>query len=94
MVSVTLSSDEAADQLREQASCCRRIARKAGTELGATALLTVASHFESDAFRIDRQAQDDRDDHDISRGRVRAALARQDRLWPRMHQGSREDSNG
>ena len=91
---VILSRDEAADQLREQASCCRRIARNARTELGATALLTVASHFESDAFRIELQAKDDLDGHDIPRGRLRAALARQNQLWPRMRPGSNGDLNG
>jgi hypothetical protein len=83
-VRVILSRDEAADQLREQATCCRRIARNARTELGATALLAVASHFETDAFRIERQAQDGLYGHDDPRWRLRAALARQDQLWPRM----------
>ena len=91
---VILSRDEAAEQLREQASCCRRIARNARTELGATALLTVAGHFESDAFRIERQARDELDDPGSPRGRLRAALARHDQLWPRMHLGSHGDLNG
>ena len=89
-MTVILSRDEAADQLREQASCCRRIARNARTDLGATALLTVASHFETDAFRIEREAQDDLDGRDDPRRRLRAALARQDQLWPRMHPGATE----
>lgn len=83
MVRAPLSRDEAVDELREQASSCRRLARNSRTELGATALLTVASHFESDAFRIEQRARDDLDGHDNQRGRLRAALARQDQLWLR-----------
>lgn len=81
MVRVTLSCDEAADQLREQASSCRNLARNARTELGSTALLTAANQFESDASRLDRQGQVDGGDE--MRGRLRAALARQDELWLR-----------
>ena len=81
MVRVTLSCDEEADQLREQASSCRNLARNARTELGSTALLTADNQFESDAFRLDRQGQVDGGDE--IRGRLRAALARQDELWLR-----------
>ena len=77
------SPDEAADQLREQATCCRRLARNSRTELGSAALLTVASQFEVDAFRLEREARADPDFGDDARGRLRAALARQDQLWPR-----------
>lgn len=78
------SPDEAADHLREQATCCRRLARNSRTELGSAALLTVASQFEVDAFRLEREARTDPDDGDDAPGRLRAALARQDQLWPRM----------
>ncbi len=80
-----LSPDDAAEQLRVQASSCRRLARNSRTELGSTALLAVASQFESDAFRIERQGRDDANDEGIARGRVRAALVWQDALWLRMH---------
>lgn len=44
---------EAADGLREQAASCRRLARRARTPSGATALTTVAEQFDDDARRID-----------------------------------------
>lgn len=44
---------EAADGLREQAASCRRLARKARTATGSTALKTVAGQFDIDARRID-----------------------------------------
>jgi hypothetical protein len=81
MVRVVLSPDEAADELRGQASSCRNLARNARTELGSTALLTVANQFETDAFRLERQGHMDLDSGDDTRGRLRAALARQDELW-------------
>ena len=90
---VALSSDEAEDQLREQASRCRKLARISRTELGSTALLTVASQFESDAFRIERQARDDFDGHENAQGRLRAALARQDELWLHMRPGAARTAN-
>ena len=81
---VTLSRDEAAVQLRGKASSCRRLARKSRTEVGSTALLTVTSQFEADAFRIERHAEDDLNGLVSAQGRVRAALARQGTLWPRV----------
>jgi hypothetical protein len=48
-----ISRDEAADDLREQAASCRRLARRAMTPAGATALSTVAEQFDTDARRID-----------------------------------------
>jgi len=39
--------------LREQAASCRRLARRARTPSGATALTTVAEQFDDDARRID-----------------------------------------
>lgn len=94
MVSATLLSEDAADQLREHASCCRRIAQNARPELGATALLAVASHFESDAVRIERQTRAALDGYDNSRERLRAALAQQDQCWPRMGPRNNGDLNG
>jgi len=44
---------EAADDLREQAASCRRLAGRARTRGGSTALETVAEHFDDDARRID-----------------------------------------
>lgn len=44
---------EAADELREQAASCRRLAHRARTDNGATALKTVAQQFDDDARRID-----------------------------------------
>jgi hypothetical protein len=49
----SLSRGEAADQLREQAASCRRLAQRARTDGGSTALTTVADHFDDDARRID-----------------------------------------
>lgn len=49
----TLSRAEVADQLREQAASCRRLAKKARTERGSLSLATVADQFDTDARRID-----------------------------------------
>lgn len=81
---VTPSRDEAVGQLRGQASSCRRLARASRTETGSAALLTVASQFEVDAFRIERHAQDDLKGHVSAQERVHAALAQQGMLWPRI----------
>ena len=48
-----LTRGEAADELREQAASCRRLARRARTAGGTTALKTVAEQFDDDARRID-----------------------------------------
>jgi len=48
-----LTRHEAADELREQAASCRRLARRARTSSGATALTSVADQFDTDARRID-----------------------------------------
>lgn len=48
-----LTREEAADSLREQAASCRRLARRARTSNGLTALTTVADQFDDDACRID-----------------------------------------
>jgi hypothetical protein len=48
---------EAADGLREQAASCRRLAGRARTTRGATALKTVAEQFDDDARRIDPSSE-------------------------------------
>jgi len=48
-----VSRREAADGLREQAASCRRLARRARTGAGGTALQAVAEQFDTDARRID-----------------------------------------
>ena len=48
-----LSSEDAADGLREEAASCRRLAGRARTTTGLTALRAAADQFERDAVRID-----------------------------------------
>ena len=48
-----LTRGQAGDELREQAASCRRLARRARTPNGSTALTNVADHFDNDARRID-----------------------------------------
>lgn len=48
-----LSREDAADGLREQAASCRRLATRARTPSGLTALRAVADQFDTDASRID-----------------------------------------
>ena len=48
-----ISRGEAADELREQAVTCRRLANRARTEAGTRALIQVADYFDADARRID-----------------------------------------
>ena len=47
------SREDAADGLREQAASCRRLAKRARTASGWTALRAVAEQFDTDASRID-----------------------------------------
>jgi len=47
------SRGEAADELREQAASCRRLARRARTKGGSSALNNVADQLDDDARRID-----------------------------------------
>lgn len=47
------SRAEAADDLREHAASCRRLARSSSTVGGSVALRTVAHQYEADAERID-----------------------------------------
>jgi hypothetical protein len=44
---------EAADELREQAASYRKLAGKARTSAGSTALKAVAEQFDDDARRMD-----------------------------------------
>lgn len=48
-----LTRGEAAETLREQAASCRRLARRARTGAGSSALNCVADQFDDDARRID-----------------------------------------
>ena len=48
-----LTRGEAAEQLREQAASCRRLAKRARTTSGLSALTAVAAQFDDDARRID-----------------------------------------
>ena len=48
-----VSREDAADDLREQAASCRRLARRARTDAGSTALTHVAEQFDTDARHID-----------------------------------------
>lgn len=48
-----LSRQEAADELREQAASFRRLAERARTTGGLSALTAVAEQFDDDARRID-----------------------------------------
>ncbi len=47
------SRAEAAEELREQAASCRRLAQRARTTGGSIALTTVAAQFDDDARRVD-----------------------------------------
>jgi hypothetical protein len=48
-----MTGEDAAEGLREQAASCRRLAKRARTDSGATALNAVAEQFDTDARRID-----------------------------------------
>ena len=48
-----LTRGEAAEHLREQAASCRRLAKRARTTSGLSALTAVAEQFDDDARRID-----------------------------------------
>lgn len=51
--SPSLCREDVADDLREQAASCRRLAKRATTASGLTALRAVAAQFDLDALRID-----------------------------------------
>jgi len=48
-----LTRHDAASGLREQAASCRKLAHRARTASGSTALTAVADQFDDDARRID-----------------------------------------
>ena len=48
-----LTRHEAANELRDQAASCRKLALRARTANGSTALSAVAEQFDDDARRID-----------------------------------------
>lgn len=48
-----ISREEAAYGLREQAASFRRLATRATTPRGSSALVAVADYFDADALRID-----------------------------------------
>jgi hypothetical protein len=52
-----ISRGEAAEELREQAASCRRLANRARTEAGTRALTGVADYFDDDARRIDPRSE-------------------------------------
>lgn len=52
-----ISREDAADGLRQQAASCRRLARRARTGSGSTALNAVADQFDTDARRIDPRSE-------------------------------------
>ena len=52
-----MSREDAADGLREQAASCRRLARRARTASGSTALAAVAEQFDTDARRVDPRSE-------------------------------------
>ena len=57
MMPRSVSRSEAAEELREQAASCRRLARRAATPRGLSALVAVADHFDADARRIDPSSE-------------------------------------
>lgn len=52
-----VSREDAADGLREQAASYRRLATRARTGSGSTALKAVAEQFDTDARRIDPRSE-------------------------------------
>ena len=90
---VTLSPDEAVDELHEQASSCRRLARNSRTDLGSAALLAAANQFESDAFHLVGKGEGRLDGQEDARGRLRDALAWQEALWLQMRPGAVRTAN-
>ena len=47
----------AADELREEAAACRRLATRARTEAGNAALSDLADQFDTDARRVDPHSE-------------------------------------
>lgn len=52
-MSLQISREDAADQLREEAASCRRLSLRARTPNGSRALNAAAEQFDKDARRID-----------------------------------------
>ena len=52
-----ISRGEAAEELREQAASCRRLAGRAKTVAGTHALTEVADYFDADARRMDSRSE-------------------------------------
>lgn len=78
---------EAADEMREQAESCRRLAVRARTPSGSEALRTVAHQFDDDAARIDPVAINGARQGDAAAlVRVREALEHQVGWWLRPQQ--------
>jgi hypothetical protein len=50
-------STDSADQLREQAASCRRLAQNARTRAGTKALQGLGDHFDERASRLDPSSQ-------------------------------------
>jgi hypothetical protein len=50
-------SADSADQLREQAASCRRLAQSARTRAGTKALEGLGDHFDERASRLDPSSQ-------------------------------------
>lgn len=57
MMPTFMSRGEAADELREQAASCRKLAIRARTPIGSCALAAVAEYFDADARRIDPHSE-------------------------------------
>ena len=73
---------EAADELRGQATSCRRLALKARSLSGSEALRTVAHHFDADAERVDPVVIDGVKDGDAAAlVRIQLALDCQTSRW-------------
>ena len=51
------SREEAADELREQAASCRRLATAARTRAGTSSLDALAEHFDEQARKLDPSSQ-------------------------------------
>ena len=80
----TPTGTEQADELREQAASCRRLALGATTASGSMALRTAAHQFEDDASRADAVTADALSDGDTAAlVRAREALERQSAQWLR-----------
>ena len=78
---IELSRSDAADELREQAISCRRLALQARSVSGSEALRCVARQFDLDASRIDPTPDNRSATQAASLVRVREALESQTARW-------------